>query len=92
MPEEEDLPEENAVGHHHGSSLCIELGDGAPSADSQGNPEKAQLTLIELFESLARHSDEYLAIVQQHADHSTLPDEEGCGDGANGFSSLIVDD
>ena len=92
MPEEEELPKQDAVGHHHGAGLCVELGDGAPSADSQGNPEEAKLTLIKLLESISRHSNEDLAIVHQHADHSTLPDEEGCGDGANGFSSCIIND
>ena len=92
MPEEEELPKQDAVGNHHGAGLCVELGDGAPSADSQGNPEEAKLTLIKLLEGLARHSDENLTIMQQHADHSTLPDEKGSGDGANGFGSFIIDD
>ena len=83
VPEEEDLPHEDTVGDEHSSSQCIELGDGAPSANSQGNPEEAKLTLIELLESLTVHSNEYLTVVQQHADHSTLPDEEGSGDGTD---------
>ena len=63
MPEEEELPKQDAVGNHHGAGLCVELGDGAPSADSQGNSEEAKLTLIKLLESLTASCDEYLTVV-----------------------------
>ena len=90
VPEEEDLPHEDTVGDEHGSSLCIELGDGAPSANSQNDPEKLKLAVVEHLQGLSVHADENLTVVQQHTDDSTLPYEEGCGDRSDSLSSLVI--